>query len=44
MEEVGVVVRVKIGDSRLTMVELFDSLPAEPILHTFVQNLVAFRS
>ena len=37
---VGVDVRVKFGDSSFRLTELFDSLPAAPVLHTFVQYLI----
>ena len=37
-------VRVKLVILRKTVAELFDSLQAAPVLRTFLQYLVAFRS
>ena len=36
--------RVKFSDSTLKVAELFDSLPVEPVLRTFVQYLIGLCS
>ena len=42
VDKVGMDVHVKLGD--FTVAKLFDSLPPEPVIRTFVQYLIAFCS